>query len=212
VQGSGQIGRRILRPPGGPQNDATHATCVRRRHVGLRATPALGDSAMWRPPRPSDKSLGYSHTPLRGVALGRRPAGALAWVPVARPSDALALVDAHLGRWLRCPARAPAGRCLGRPADHAKMRESQGGLRPQPNAGAPAAVMLSEAKHLACLRQSARFFVAALLRMTGGATAAARYMRAKQAARKARRAHGRPRARRAKAATQDSTSCRVGTS
>ncbi len=50
----------------------------------------------------------------------------------------------------------------------------QGGLRPQPNTAALAPVMLSEAKHLACLRQSARFFVAALLRMTGSATAAAR--------------------------------------
>ncbi len=50
--------------------------------------------------------------------------------------------------------------------------------------------MLSEAKHPACLRQSAGFFVAALLRMTGGATAASRYKRARLAARKARKSCG----------------------
>jgi len=55
------------------------------------------------------------------------------------------------------------------------------GLRRPERAAAPAAVMLSEAKHLASLRQSAGFFVAALLRMTGGATAAARYRRARRA-------------------------------
>jgi len=47
--------------------------------------------------------------------------------------------------------------------------------------------MLSEAKHPACLRQSAGFFVAALLRMTDGATAAARYRHARHAAPEARR-------------------------
>ena len=56
--------------------------------------------------------------------------------------------------------------------------------------------MLSEAKHPASLRHSARFFVAALLRMTGSATAAARSMRAKHAARKIHRAQGALRARR----------------
>jgi len=61
--------------------------------------------------------------------------------------------------------------------------------------GAPAPVMLSEAKHLASLRHSARFFVAALLRMTGSGTAAARSMRAKHAARKIHRAQDPPRAR-----------------
>ncbi len=81
---------------------------------------------------------------------------------------------------------------------------AQGGLWPQPNTAAPAAVMLSEAKHLAPLRQSARFFVAALLRMTGSATAATRSMRARRAARRAHRARGTPRAGHARAATPKS--------
>ena len=176
---------------------ATRRMPLRGAAFDARGTPLRGVAFDAR--RMSLWGVGFDarRMPLRGVGLGKRSSGALAWV------------DAPRGRWLGCPAgvaperrlgcpaHALAGRCAVRPADHAKMWGNPRRPSAATEHGASGAVMLSEAKHPACLRQSAGFFVAALLRMTGGATAAARYTRARRAACQARSAQGAPHARRA---------------
>ena len=157
---------------------ATSQSPVGTIEIRARRSAVPTGRARGRCRRPSDKSLGYSHTPRRGVwSLAVLRAAGLGARRTPLRSVALGARRTPL-RGVASDARRIAPGC----------GETQGGLRPRPDTGTPAPVMRSEAKHPACLRQSAGFFVAALLRMTGGATAAARSMCASLA----------------KAATQDS--------
>ena len=88
---------------------ATWKSPVGTTEIRARRSAVPTGRARDRRRRPSDKSLGYSHTPLRGVALGARR--------TALRSVGLGTRRASLQGVALGVRRAPSpGRCLGRPA------------------------------------------------------------------------------------------------